>query len=251
MIFFTPPGDPAFGDITGHPLLATTIGGAAQHPQPDQDFWVTAGGWLYRTGDSLYVAVPQAGAAAVAEFALGIGFAHLTTDLVLPFPQEKPLVSMEFLGEVSLPGGTYPIQSHSHDQNFSAAGFAALQSACRILATTEETQRYAVSLSHQLRGHGGAVTLHQDGVLVAGATLTHLYKNSVLLGAVAVLPGYRGHGIGTAVAAAAVALAVTNGWHPLLCCNPALVPLYRRVGFVPGEKPVFCYSNPIPRKDFL
>ncbi|MEG2074109.1 MAG: GNAT family N-acetyltransferase [Angelakisella sp.] len=248
MIRHLSPHDPLLRLIVGHGYVAANIGGRAALPQPEYDFWVsdqngTATAFFCRTGETLYLCGAPSQLEEVTEFALAVGFCHLITDWALPLEQDSPLLAMEYGG--ALPEIASPSSMQISDctsESFSSMDFANFQLQSHGLATRQEAEHYAVSLSHELR-HGCATVLSAqiDGQLAVGAALSRLYHGTVVLGAVAVLPQYRGRGLGAAISSAACGLAVSRGQLPLLCCTPELCALYTKAGFLPAA-PLYCYK---------
>lgn len=248
MIEYTSPAHPGFSQVQGHPLAVVNIGGRASCPQPGQDFWLAwenrcPVGFFCRSGTTIYATAPDSMAEQVAELAAGVGFRELITSLVLPFPARELLV-MEQTGELpEKPAAPDIAVAPGGGSGFSAVEFALLQYAAGALDSKDETQRYAVDLSHRLRhGSGTVVTLRREGRLAAGAALGYSYGGRALVEAVAVLPEYRKQGLGREIVAAVCALAQERGWQALLCCHTALEPLYRNAGFTRVEAPIYCYG---------
>ncbi len=88
--------------------------------------------------------------------------------------------------------------------------------------------------SHRCR-HNAAVAagIRVNGQCVAVGNISAIGIRDALIGGIATLPACQGQGYASAIVLSLVAKALALGKRPLLCCRPALLPFYRRLGFTP------------------
>lgn len=172
-----------------------------------------------------------------------LGWETLETDTCLPLGGIKILpaffcpkpIAWSLPPEISVSFHTQTEEGHSEWE------FARLQSQAGVFPE-QQIPAYLSSLSMKIRrGTAESYLFHFGGRVVAGANLCAIGQKRAIISGVAVLPEYRGRGLGKLAVSFAAHQAFRKGKVPILCCEQPLKDFYQSMGFELRDC-ILCYQ---------